>query len=68
MSNPGLRKRHRLPFWRGRGGTALSKPRFLIWRTEITDTDSHTGECKPKTYPPWENMIKRSNKQQTYSC
>jgi len=22
------------------------------------------GECKPKTYPPWENMIKRSNKQQ----
>ncbi|KAK3348590.1 hypothetical protein B0T25DRAFT_226104 [Lasiosphaeria hispida] len=25
------------------------------------------GECKPKTYPPWENMIKRSNKEQTFS-
>lgn len=24
------------------------------------------GECKPKTYPPWENMIKRTSKP-TYS-
>jgi len=23
------------------------------------------GECKPKEYPPWENLIKRP-KQQTY--
>jgi len=21
------------------------------------------GECKPKDYPPWENLIKRNNKQ-----
>ncbi|KAB5560321.1 hypothetical protein GE09DRAFT_1173010 [Coniochaeta sp. 2T2.1] len=20
------------------------------------------GKCKPKTYPPWENIIKRTNK------
>ncbi|KAB5511402.1 hypothetical protein GE09DRAFT_1015044 [Coniochaeta sp. 2T2.1] len=24
--------------------------------------DELCGECKPTTYPPWENMIKRPNK------
>lgn len=31
-----------------------------------TDLPTFTGECKPKTFPPWENMIKRSSKQ-TYA-
>ncbi|KAK3386062.1 hypothetical protein B0H63DRAFT_494735 [Podospora didyma] len=28
-------------------------------------TDELTGECKPKTYPPWENMIRRSKHSST---
>ncbi|KAK3394973.1 hypothetical protein B0H63DRAFT_499225 [Podospora didyma] len=27
--------------------------------------DDVVGECQPKTYPPWENMIRRNNKQWT---
>ncbi|KAK4107145.1 hypothetical protein N656DRAFT_558914 [Canariomyces notabilis] len=36
---------------------------FLLcyrWKATLT---SYVGECKPKEYPPWENLIKRSNKQ-----
>ncbi|KAM7190857.1 hypothetical protein V8F20_009541 [Naviculisporaceae sp. PSN 640] len=28
--------------------------------------EEQCGECKPKPLPPWESMIKRSSKQQTY--
>lgn len=43
-------------------------PSLALPSSELQNTNSLAsaeelcGECKPKTYPPWENMIKRTPK------